>query len=53
MYELVLHDYGNCALQILTYSDDKKELQKIADNINYLNITNIEAMVYPPESETK
>jgi hypothetical protein len=36
LYELYLHDLGNLAVQLITCSEDKSELDRQADSINQL-----------------
>lgn len=35
-YQLILHDFGNLAMQVIIESDDQTMLESAADNLNFL-----------------
>lgn len=37
-YSLVLHDFGNLGFQVLRTSQDKRELEEEAENLNHVFI---------------
>jgi peroxiredoxin len=35
-YKLLLHDFGNLNIQVITVSNDKNKLEAMADKMNFL-----------------
>lgn len=35
-YQLILHDFGNLAFQVIDISDEEKHLAELADRMNWL-----------------